>query len=258
MIDPVAFEIGPIAVRWYSLAYLFGLLGAWWIAVRLSAKSSSSFTPVLIADFALWAMLGIILGARVGYVIFYNPMVYLNNPLEIFALWHGGMSFHGGFVGLLLAMIVYAHVKKISFWDISDIVACVAPLGLLLGRIANFINGELYGRINLDIPWAVEFEQGGGFPRHPSQLYEAFAEGLLPLVAFTLLWWLVPYVRKHKGFMSGAFLVWYAVARSFCEVFRQPDVQIGFIGNYFTMGQLLSIPLMVAGVVVLLYSVKHK
>jgi len=254
MISPIAFKIGPLAVRWYSLAYLFGLLGAWWTAAKLSAKSSSVFTPKLISDFVFWAMLGIILGARIGYVLFYNPSVYLNHPTEIFVLWHGGMSFHGGFFGLLTAMLLFARQKKISFWAISDITACVAPLGLMLGRIANFINGELYGRINFDIPWAVEFEAGGGFPRHPSQLYEAFSEGLLPLCVFVSLWWFVPFVSKHKGFMSGLFLTWYALARMFCELFRQPDIQIGFIGNYFTMGQILSLPLLVAGLIILYFA----
>lgn len=257
MISPIAFKIGPLTVRWYSLAYLFGLLGAWWTAAKLSAKSSSVFTPALISDFVFWAMLGIILGARAGYVLFYNPLVYLNNPVEIFALWHGGMSFHGGFFGLLATMLFFAKVKKISFWSISDIVACVAPLGLMLGRIANFINGELYGRINFDIPWAVEFAAGGGFPRHPSQLYEAFAEGFLPFCVFVALWWFVPAVSKRKGLMSGVFLVWYAVARIFCEMFRQPDIQIGFIGDYFTMGQILSLPLLIAGVIILFFAGKY-
>ncbi len=257
MISPIAFQIGPVAVRWYSLAYLFGLLGAWWTMVKLSTKSSSSFTPVLIADFMLWAMLGIIAGARLGYVLFYNSGMYFSNPAEIFKLWHGGMSFHGGFIGLLVAMALYAKTKKISFWAISDLVACVVPFGLMLGRIANFINGELYGRINFDIPWAVEFPAGGGFPRHPSQLYEAFAEGLLPFCVFVALWWFVPFVSRRTGFMSGLFLVWYAVARMVCELFRQPDVQIGFIGKYFTMGQLLSLPLLMTGVIVLLWSGKR-
>ena len=256
MISPIAFKIGPLAVRWYSLAYLFGLLGAWWTAKKLSARSSSLFTPDMITDFMLWAMLGIIAGARIGYVLFYNSTVYLHNPAEIFALWHGGMSFHGGFCGVLVATFLYARKQKISFWDMSDIAACVAPLGLLLGRIANFINGELYGRINFDIPWAVEFVAGGEFPRHPSQLYEAFAEGLLPFCVFVALWWFVPFVSKHRAFMSGLFLVWYAVARIVCEFFRQPDAQIGFVGEYFTMGQVLSLPLLFAGVIILCFATR--
>lgn len=257
MISPIAFHIGSFPVRWYSLAYLFGFLGAWALASKLSRKVKSAFTPELISDFVVWAMLGVILGARLGYVLFYNFSFYLHHPLQIFAVWQGGMSFHGGFLGLILAAFIFVKLSKIPLFAITDILAMVSPLGLFLGRCANFINGELYGRVT-DVPWAIVFAGGGDLPRHPSQLYEAVLEGLLPLVVFIVLWWFVPFVSKHKGFMGGLFLVWYACARIIAETFRQPDLHIGFIGEYFTMGQILSLPMLLIGIGIVIYSVKRK
>ncbi len=255
-IDPIAFHIGSFAVRWYSLAYLFGILGGWWLAVRLSRKADSDFTPELISDFVVWATLGVILGARLGYVLFYNPGYYFSNPAEIFAVWHGGMSFHGGLIGVVVALLGFVYKHKLNVFSTGDIVACVAPLGLLLGRCANFVNGELYGRIAVDLPWAIAFPAGGGFPRHPSQLYEAFLEGLLPLIVLNLLWFLVPWVKAHKGFSAGAFLLWYGIARAGVEFFREPDLQIGFFWNYFTLGQFLCLPVFLLGLWLIIHSLR--
>ncbi|MBR7158700.1 MAG: prolipoprotein diacylglyceryl transferase [Alphaproteobacteria bacterium] len=254
-IDPIALELGPLVIRWYSLAYLFGILGGWWLAVRLSRKADSPFTPELISDFVVWATLGVILGARLGYVLFYNPAYYLHNPAEILAVWHGGMSFHGGLIGVITALLGFAYKNKLNLLAAGDIVACVSPIGLMLGRCANFVNGELYGRIAIDLPWAVAFPAGGGFPRHPSQLYEAFFEGFLPLIVLNLLWFLSPWVRAHKGFSAGLFLVWYAISRMGIEFFREPDLQIGYLLNYFTMGQFLCLPVLGLGIWLIAHSV---
>ena len=257
-IDPIAFSIGPLAIRWYSLAYIVGILGGWWLMIKLSLRTKSPFTPPLISDFIAYAVVGIILGARLGYVLFYNPHFYFTHPAEIIALWHGGMSFHGGLLGVVTAAFIFAKVKKISFFAMTDILAVVAPLGLMLGRIANFINGELYGKVAPDLLWAVSFPAGGGVPRHPSQLYEAALEGLLPLLVFTALWFFVPFVSKHKGFISGVFLLWYALARSAVELVRVPDSQIGYFLGHITMGQILCLPLLIAGLLIIAFALKHK
>jgi len=257
-IDPIAFSIGPIAIRWYSLAYIVGILGGWWLMIKLSERTKSQFTPPLISDFIAYAVVGIILGARLGYILFYNPQFYFSHPTEIIALWHGGMSFHGGLLGVIAAALIFAKVKKISFFAMTDILAVVAPLGLMLGRIANFINGELYGKVAPDLLWAVSFPAGGGVPRHPSQLYEAALEGLLPLLVFTALWFFVPFVSKHKGLISGVFLTWYAIARSAVELVRVPDSQLGYFLGHITMGQILCLPLFIAGLLIIIFALKSK
>ena len=257
-LDPIAFSIGPLAIRWYSLAYIVGILGGWWLMIKLSERAKSQFTPSLISDFIAYAVVGIILGARLGYILFYNPHFYFTHPTEIIALWHGGMSFHGGLLGVVTAALIFAKVKKISFFAMTDILALVAPLGLMLGRIANFINGELYGKVAPDLPWAVSFPAGGGVPRHPSQLYESALEGLLPLLVFIALWLFVPFVSKHKGFISGVFLVWYSLARSAVELVRVPDSQLGYFLGYITMGQILCLPLFIAGLLIIAFALKHK
>lgn len=253
-IDPIAFEVGPLVIRWYSLAYLFGILGGWWLAIKLSRKAGSDFTPELISDFVVWATIGVILGARLGYVFFYNFGYYFNNPSEILAVWHGGMSFHGGLIGVILALLIFSYKHKLNIFSVGDIVACVAPLGLMLGRLGNFINGELYGRISVDLPWAVLFPQGGGFPRHPSQLYEAFFEGFLALIILNSLWFLSSWVRERRGFSAGIFLVWYSISRICIEFFREPDLQIGYIFDYFTLGQFLCVPVLFMGLFFIFYS----
>jgi len=244
-IDPVAVQFGPLAVRWYALAYIAGLLIGWRFCLRLAARSPFAFTKEQVDDFLFWAILGVIAGGRLGYVLFYNPAFYAANPLEIFAVWRGGMSFHGGFLGMLAAIAIFGRKRGIPFLALADIVAPAAPIGLFFGRVANFINGELYGRAS-DAPWAMVFPGGGPAPRHPSQLYEAGLEG----IALFLLLWLVVYRGRgleKPGTLTGAFLAGYGAARIAAEVFRQPDLQIGFLAGGVTMGQILSLPLLIAG-----------
>ncbi|MGB8276253.1 MAG: prolipoprotein diacylglyceryl transferase [Alphaproteobacteria bacterium] len=244
-IDPVAVHIGPLAIRWYALAYITGFLLGWRYCLRLSDRTKGLLTRVQIDDFLFWVIVAVILGGRLGYVLVYNPGFYFANPLEIFAVWRGGMSFHGGFLGVLAAMYLYARQHKVPFLALSDLVAPVTPIGLFFGRIANFINGELYGRAT-DVPWGVVFPGAGPDPRHPSQLYEAGLEGVL---LFVLLWVLAVPLRglERRGLLTGAFLAGYGVSRVVAELFRQPDVQIGFIAGYLTMGEILSVPLVIAG-----------
>ncbi|MCG8508581.1 MAG: prolipoprotein diacylglyceryl transferase [Rhodospirillales bacterium] len=246
-IDPVLIEIGPIAIRWYGLAYVVGLLLGWRIARRLASGPPQVTTPQNIDDFLVWATLGVILGGRLGSIIFYNFDYYLNYPLDVFKIWQGGMSFHGGFLGVVIAGWLFVKRKGIDPLAFGDILACAAPIGLFFGRIANFINGELYGRPT-DVPWAMIFPTDeAGLPRHPSQLYQAALEGL---VLFLLLYflWRVDAVRRRSGVLIGVFLIGYAVARSFAEFFRQPDAHIGFLAAGTTMGQLLSLPMLLVGV----------
>jgi phosphatidylglycerol:prolipoprotein diacylglycerol transferase len=206
-------------------------------------------------DFVLWVTLGIILGGRIGYVLFYNLPHFTAHPAEILELWHGGMSFHGGFAGCVLAVILFARKRGLPMLSLGDVTCAVGPIGLFLGRIANFINGELWGRPT-DAPWAMVFPGGGPLPRHPSQLYEAALEGV---VLFIVLWLLIRAgALKRPGFIIGAFAVGYAIARIFCEFFREPDVQLGFLWGGTTMGQLLSIPLFLAGCGFILYALKRK
>jgi phosphatidylglycerol:prolipoprotein diacylglycerol transferase len=258
-IDPVAIAIGPLAVRWYALAYVAGLLGGWFYARRLAATASlwgdvRRPTPADIDDVIVYAALGIVLGGRLGYVLFYNADAYLANPWEILAVWRGGMSFHGGFVGALLALVLFARSRGLSVLGLLDVAAAVAPIGLFFGRIANFVNGELWGRPAPDLPFAFVFPHGGPVPRHPSQLYEAFAEGLVLFVLLALA--VRRFGFRRPGLIGGLFLLGYAVARSVCELFREPDPQLGFLfgsaasflGGGVTMGQLLSLPMALAGI----------
>ncbi|MDD3370997.1 MAG: prolipoprotein diacylglyceryl transferase [Alphaproteobacteria bacterium] len=254
-IDPVAFSIGPLAVRWYALAYLVGLIAGWKWGLALAKRDPNKLLkPELFDDFLTWAVIGVIAGGRTGYVLFYNFNEYTADPLEALRVWHGGMSFHGGMLGVILAAWIFSHVKKIPLFAFTDIVACVAPIGLGLGRIANFINGELFGR-ETDVPWGMVFPHGGNAPRHPSQLYEAATEGLLLLLIMALLS-RSNKIRMRKGFMSGTFLALYGVFRFGIEFFREPDPQLGFLFAGATMGQLLCIPMFIAGVAIHAYSLK--
>lgn len=248
-IDPVAFSLGPFQIRWYALAYLAGFLAGWRYCLALVAKESlPNRRPDKsdIDDFLPWAIAGVILGGRVGYVLFYQIDSYLSDPLEIFKIWHGGMSFHGGMCGLILALALFARRRGFPVLRLADLLSCVAPIGLFFGRVANFVNGELYGRA-ADVPWAVVFPRGGPQPRHPSQLYEAVFEGL---VLFAILFALSrrESVRETPGVLSGVFLAGYAVFRAGIEFFREPDPQIGYILEIFTMGQILCLPMFAAGV----------
>jgi phosphatidylglycerol:prolipoprotein diacylglycerol transferase len=247
--DPVLVTIGPFAIRWYALAYICGILLGWLYARALIRNEKlwggpAPMTVVDYDDFILWVTLGIILGGRTGYVLFYNFSHFITNPIEIVQVWKGGMSFHGGFLGCVLAVVLFARHRGIPMLSLGDITCAVGPIGLFLGRLANFVNGELWGRPT-DVPWAMVFPGGGPLARHPSQLYEAGLEGIVLFIVLALL------VRagalKRPGLIIGAFAVGYAIARTFCEFFREPDVQLGFLWGGLTMGMLLSIPLFLVG-----------
>ncbi len=250
-IDPVLVSFGPFVIRWYALAYIAGLLIGWWLVARKADQPpvpgmAWALTRVRVDDFLLWATLGVILGGRIGYVVFYQPAYYLAHPLDIFAVWQGGMSFHGGLAGVVTAIVLFCRAKSIAIFALGDLIALAAPIGLFFGRIANFINGELFGRA-ADVPWAVVFPRGGPAPRHPSQLYEAALEGL---VLFAVLAALAHFAhaRARPGLLTGAFFAGYGSARIIVEFFREPDVQIGYLAFGTTMGQWLSLPLIAIGV----------
>lgn len=252
-IDPVAISIGPLAIRWYGLAYVAGIMLGWFYArnlvssARLWPGNTEPATRQQIDDFVVWATLGIVLGGRIGYILFYDLGPILANPMSAFAVWNGGMSFHGGFMGATIAMILFARRHAIPVWSLFDVVAAVAPIGLFFGRIANFINGELWGRIS-DVPWAMVFPTGGPFTRHPSQLYEAALEGIATFVVLLLVSRFTR-VLKSPGFLSGLFVCLYAASRIFVEFFREPDEQLGYLaGNWLTMGMILSLPMFAAGI----------
>ncbi|HEY6258993.1 MAG TPA: prolipoprotein diacylglyceryl transferase [Xanthobacteraceae bacterium] len=252
--DPILVRLGPLAIRWYALAYIVGILAGWLYARHLirTEKYWGGGAPMTVMDFddfVLWVTLGIILGGRTGYVLFYNLPYFVANPAEILQLWKGGMSFHGGFLGCVLAVLLFARRRHISFLSLGDVTCAAGPIGLFLGRIANFINGELWGRVS-DVPWAMVFPTGGPLARHPSQLYEASLEGIVLFVVLGLM------VRagalKRPGTIIGSFALGYGIIRIFCELFREPDVQLGFLWQGLTMGMLLSLPLMLAGIAFLM------
>lgn len=244
-IDPVAIELGPFAVRWYALAYITGILLGWQYAVHLIKRPPYIMDRATLDDFIVWVTAGIIVGGRLGYVLFYKPGYYIFHPLEVFYLWHGGMSFHGGMLGVIGAIILFARQRGVSMYALGDIVCAVTPLGLFFGRVANFINGELFGRVT-DVPWAMVFPHGGPEPRHPSQLYQAFLEGIVLFTVLAVLSHRVE-LRRRPGLISGAFLCGYAIARITGELFREPDAHLGFIIGPVTMGQILSLPMLIAG-----------
>ncbi|WP_341702748.1 prolipoprotein diacylglyceryl transferase [Ferrovibrio sp.] len=258
VIDPVIFAIGPFAVRWYALAYIVGLVAGWRMAMRIAGRPESSVLPAQVDGFLLWATLGVVLGGRIGYVLFYNLGYYIENPLQIFAVWHGGMSFHGGILGVTLAMLAYCRLQAIPFLAFTDIIACVAPVGLFFGRIANFINGELWGRVAHDVPWAMVFpgDAAGPLPRHPSQLYQAGMEGLALFLLLNLLRWNTRMIDR-PGMLSGVFVAGYGVARIIGELFRQPDAQIGYLIGGTTMGQWLSLPMVLLGLGVVWWTARR-
>ncbi|TCD15326.1 prolipoprotein diacylglyceryl transferase [Oricola cellulosilytica] len=253
-IDPVIVQLGPVAIRWYSMAYIVGIVLGWLYAKRLAGNARlwggrpSAISAVDLDDFLVWATIGIVLGGRLGFVLFYDLPLYLQNPAEILAIWRGGMSFHGGLIGTTVAMAVFAWRRGIPVWPLIDIVAAVAPIGLFFGRIANFINSELWGRPT-DVPWAVVFPNGGDIPRHPSQLYEAALEGVVLFLVLRLCTHRLLKLRRPR-FVTGVFIAGYGLARTFVEFFRQPDPQLGYLfGGWLTMGMTLSIPMIVLGVV---------
>nr|WP_235829940.1 prolipoprotein diacylglyceryl transferase [Algihabitans albus] len=250
-IDPVALDLGFFQIRWYALSYIVGLLLAWRYARWLTEKSPSGLSKEDMDDFLVWATLGVVLGGRIGYVLFYQPGQFADNPLSALALWQGGMAFHGGLLGVIAAMWLYMRKRAGSFLHLTDMIGCAAPIGIFLGRLANFANGELYGRVT-DVSWGMIFPGGGPEPRHPSQLYQASLEGLL---LFLLLFALVKSGGlKHKGYLSGWFLVGYGSARIVGELFRQPDAYLGFLFAGATMGQLLSLPMVLGGLALIFWS----
>jgi phosphatidylglycerol:prolipoprotein diacylglycerol transferase len=260
--DPVLISFGPFAIRWYALAYIAGILLGWLYARRVIANERywGGPAPLTVADyddFVLWVTLGIILGGRIGYVLFYNFDHFLAQPAEIVQVWKGGMSFHGGFIGCVLAVVLFAWKRGIPFLSVGDITCAVGPIGLFLGRLANFVNGELWGRAT-DVPWAMIFPspEAGGIPRHPSQLYEATLEGLVLLAILYVM--IRRGALKRPGLIIGAFAMIYAVMRSFCELFREPDIQLGFLWRGTTMGMLLSIPLFLAGAAFVAYALRRQ
>ncbi|HEX5455203.1 MAG TPA: prolipoprotein diacylglyceryl transferase [Stellaceae bacterium] len=251
VIDPVAIAIGPFAIRWYALAYIAGLLIGWRYCLRLADRPPNLVGRNAVDDFLVWATIAVVLGGRIGYVLFYNLPYYADHPSQIFEVWHGGMSFHGGMLGVVVAIWLFGRQRGIPLFAFADVICEAVPIGLFFGRIANFINDELYGRVS-DVPWAMVFPNGGPLPRHPSQLYEAFCEGiLLFLVLFVAE---RQGARRNPGFVCGVFLAGYAVARMSGELFRQPDPQLGFLMFGLTMGQLLSIPLLIAGIVLIVWA----
>ncbi|MDF1634667.1 prolipoprotein diacylglyceryl transferase [Mycoplana sp. MJR14] len=251
-IDPVAFSIGPVAVHWYGLAYVAGILLGWFYARRLVSradlwpKDNPPMTLAQLDDFLVWAALGVILGGRIGYILFYDFAAVVDDPLRAVQIWNGGMSFHGGFTGTTIAMILFARRNGIRIWSLFDIVAAVVPIGLFFGRIANFINGELWGKLS-GLPWAFVFPNAGPFARHPSQLYEAALEGLVLLALLAVAIYAFG-ALKRPGFVTGLFVAGYAVCRIFVEFFREPDAQLGYLlGGWLTMGMLLSLPMLALG-----------
>ena len=258
--DPVLVSFGPLAIRWYALAYIVGILLGWLYARTVIKRQSLWGGPAPLTvddfdDFVLWVTLGIILGGRTGYVLFYNLPYFIENPVEIFQLWKGGMSFHGGFIGCLIVIFLFARFRNISFLSLGDLTCAAATIGLFLGRIANFINGELWGRPT-DVPWAMVFPSGGPEPRHPSQLYEATLEGLVLFIVLAIM--IRAGALKRPGLITGAFALGYGIARSICEFFREPDAQLGFLWGGLTMGMLLSVPLMVIGIGFIVWAMRTK
>jgi phosphatidylglycerol---prolipoprotein diacylglyceryl transferase len=244
-IDPVLISFGPLQVRWYGLMYLFGFLFSYLLVkVQLARQKIPLLSSEQLLDLYFYLILGLILGARLGYVLFYNFKEYLQHPQEILAVWHGGMSFHGGLLGVMAGSWYFCKKNKIPLLRLGDLIVVAAPIGLGLGRLANFINGELYGRITT-VPWGMVFPQGGPWPRHPSQLYEAFLEGG---ILFVLLWFKKDSKAK-TGSLVARFLIFYGVFRIFIEFFREPDIQVGYFFGYVTEGQILSLLMIVAALI---------
>ena len=259
IIDEIAFEFGPLAIRWYAIAYLVGILFAMILMNREAKKDSTSFKTEDVAKLTNNCVIGIIIGGRLGFVLFYNLDFYLSSPLEILKVWNGGMSFHGGFTGVIIATYITIRKTNIPIFHVSDLLACFAPIGLFFGRIANFINGELYGRVTHH-PIGIIFPDGGPLPRHPSQLYEALLEGLLLFVILNTV--RITIKKVPAGLLTGLFFLLYGLARLAIEFVREPDKSAGFIGNVmtikFTMGQALSFPLIIIGCILIYLSSKRK
>ncbi|WP_241623054.1 prolipoprotein diacylglyceryl transferase [Rosenbergiella australiborealis] len=273
--DPVIFSIGPISLHWYGLMYLVGFIFAMWLATRRANQLGSGWTKNEVENLLYAGFLGVFLGGRIGYVLFYNLPLFLENPLYLFKVWDGGMSFHGGLIGVIVVMLVFARKTKRNFFQVSDFIAPLIPFGLGAGRLGNFINGELWGRVDPNCPWAMLFpgsrdedlalipthpqwqsllDTYGVLPRHPSQLYELALEGVLLFIILNL------FIRKSRpmGSVSGLFLIGYGAFRIIVEFFRQPDAQLGLFGGVISMGQILSIPMIVAGLIMMIWAYKRQ
>ena len=251
-IDPVAFSLGPLSVRWYGLMYLFGFAFAMWLAGRRADAPNSGWTRNEVSDLLFYGFLGVILGGRVGYVLFYNFDLFLADPTYLFKIWTGGMAFHGGLIGVITAMIWFAHKTKRHFFTVADFVAPLIPFGLGVGRIGNFLNGELWGRIT-DVPWAIIFPEAGPEPRHPSQLYQFALEGVVLFIILNLFWRKTP----PRGAISGMVLLFYGLFRFLVEFVRQPDSQLGLYFQEISMGQILSTPMIVVGALMIWVAYKR-
>jgi phosphatidylglycerol:prolipoprotein diacylglycerol transferase len=245
-IDPVFFEVGPLQFRWYGLMYLIGLTAAYWLIKRKAAAQGLPLPPEQVYDMVVFAAFGVFLGGRIGYTLFYNFSYYAHQPWKIFAVWEGGMSFHGGLIGTIIALLLFSKRRSVPAATVADLAASVTPIGLGFGRIGNFINGELYGR-ETDVAWCMVFPAGGPVCRHPSQLYEATLEG--PLL-FTVLW-AIGRAKAPPGTIFWSFLAGYGLCRFFVELFREPDQHLGFLFAHITMGQILSTPMIIIGTAML-------
>ncbi len=255
--DPVLIDLGFFQVRWYSIAYILGIVIGWVYAnkiIKLTTINKYNFEQIKISQFSdliIYVVIGMIVGGRLGYVFFYNFEYYIQNIFEIFKLWQGGMSFHGGLLGVIISIMFFSKKTKTNFFKFADIVSCVAPIGIFLGRVSNFINGELYGKIST-LPWAIIFPSGGSMARHPSQIYEAILEGLFLFI-------LINYLALKKkllfktGYISGFFLIAYSILRIFSEIFREPDVHLGYFFNYLSMGVILSFITFLAGCCIIFF-----
>jgi len=242
-IDPIAIALGPVKIHWYGLMYLIGFAAVWILGKKRAEQPWSCIKPEAIEDLVTYGALGVILGGRIGYILFYNFSQFIHNPIMLFKIWQGGMSFHGGMLGVFIAMWLFAKKQNCTMFQLTDIIAPLAPIGLGAGRLGNFINSELWGRPT-DVPWAMIFPNGGELPRHPSQLYEAFLEGL---VLFVILWL---YTKKQRPTMAatGMALMIYGCFRFFIEFFRMPDAHLGYVAlDWVTMGQILSTPMILIG-----------
>ena len=260
--DPVLIDLGLFQIRWYSVAYILGIIIGWMYAtkiIKLTTTNQYNFEQIKKSDFddlIIYLIIGIVFGGRLGYVLFYNLEYYSQNFFEIFKLWQGGMSFHGGLLGVIISIIFFSKKTKINFFKFADIVSCVAPIGIFLGRIANFINGELYGKIST-LPWAVIFSNGGSVARHPSQIYEAILEGIIQFILINYLA-LKKQLLFKAGYISGLFLVSYSILRIFSEIFREPDLHLGLFFNYFSLGTVLSLTTLIAGLVIIMSAKKNE
>jgi len=258
--SPIFIDFGFFQIRWYSIAYILGIALGWWAANKIIKKNNiyedRGITTKVFDDLIIYLILGIVIGGRVGYIFFYNLNYYSENFIDSFKLWEGGMSFHGGLIGVIVATIIFSKIKKINFFNLTDIIACVSPIGIFFGRIANFINGELYGKPTI-MPWAVIFPTIDNIPRHPSQIYEAILEGGILLIIIIFFAFRKNLILR-TGYISGLFLMFYSIFRMFSEIFREPDYHLGYFLNYYSMGTILSFITFIFGLLIVLNVKKNE